>query len=99
MYSQCYAGIIIGSGLTRARGICSHYYMHIDYNQLQLGPSLLCSKICPLCFLAFPNFLLIMLIFMLPKYTFLADYGEIDQEKSLLDYHSMHLLNQMCSDT
>ena len=31
--------------------------------------------------------------------TFLADYGEIDQEKSLLDNHSMHLLNQMCSDT
>ena len=35
---------------------------------LEVGLSLLCSIICSLCFLAFPNFLPIMLIFMLSRY-------------------------------
>jgi len=58
----------------------------------EIGLSLLCFEICPLCFLAFPKFFAYYAHFMLPKYklcilTIFADYGKIDQEKPLLALH------------
>ena len=50
--------------------LAAHMAMH---GELLLGLSLLCSKICSLCFFDFLNFQSIMLIFiiMLNSYTFM----------------------------